>query len=103
MKRCNDLKTFSSVLPFSVSLFFASIFYMLGDVLRIEIEGVVKATGPGKMVIAKKNVRYWFVSNAKLVEVENCDVLKSMKKDERRRLHGKTARVIIEVVEADED
>jgi len=72
---------------------------MLGDVLRIEVEGVVKATGPGRMVIAKKNVRYWFVSNAKLVEVENCDVLKAMKKDERRRLHGKNARIVIEIEE----
>jgi len=71
--------------------------------MKIEFEGVVRATGSGRIVIAKKDVRYWFVSNAKLVEVENCDALKAMKKEERRRLHGKTAKVTIEVDERKND
>jgi hypothetical protein len=65
--------------------------------MEIVIEGVVRATGPGRMIIAKEGVRYWFVSNAKLVEIENCDQLKRMKKPERKKLHGKLAKVIIRI------
>lgn len=65
--------------------------------MEIVIEGVVRATGPGRMIIAKKNVRYWFIQNAKLVEIENCEDLKRMKKPERKKLHGKPAKVIIQI------
>jgi hypothetical protein len=67
--------------------------------MRIQSEGVVRATGPGRMVIAKESVRYWLVQNAKPVEVENCDVLKAMKKEDRRKLHGKRACIVAEVQE----
>ncbi|MEM3403747.1 MAG: hypothetical protein QXJ17_04365 [Nitrososphaeria archaeon] len=65
--------------------------------MEIELEGVVRATGPGRMVIAKERVRYWFVKNAKLVEVENCEALKAMGKGERRKLHGKHVKIVIEI------
>jgi hypothetical protein len=65
--------------------------------MEIVIEGVVRATGPGRMIIAKEGVRYWFIQNAKLVEVENCDQLKRMKKPERMKLHGKLAKVVIQI------
>lgn len=65
--------------------------------LVIELDGVVKKVEPGKMTIAKKNVRYWLIKNATIAEIENCPQLKAMKKETRLKLRGKNAKVIIQV------
>ncbi|MEM3870939.1 MAG: hypothetical protein QXE05_00015 [Nitrososphaeria archaeon] len=63
----------------------------------IEMEGIVKDVGPGWMKIAEKNVRYWILKNATIATIEKCPQLKAMKKDERKKLRGKNAKIIIQV------